>query len=71
MFDSWKGFCENIRNLFSAGDVFDVESPFFEVISKEVISNIDVLGSLIFWLAFCDGFGSFIVCVEDRDWQFD
>ena len=67
MFDSWKGFGEDVSNLLIARNVFDAERSFPEMISNKVISNVDVFGSLIFRFVLCDGFGSLIVCVEDRN----
>jgi len=48
MFDSWKGFCENIGNLLIAKNVFDIEHPFSQMIANEVILNVDMFESLIF-----------------------
>ena len=41
------------------------------VLFVAMISDIDMLRSLVFWLASRNGFGGFIIGVQDGRWQID
>jgi hypothetical protein len=62
---------EDFCDLFTVNDVLDVESPFFEVVSQEMVSDVDMLPPFIIWVSFGHRLGSLVVCEEDRRWQFD
>jgi hypothetical protein len=66
MFKAGKRVGEYVGDMFVAGDMFDGERVFIEIVSKEMIPDIDMFGPLIigFWVG--DSLGDFVVRVQDR-----
>jgi hypothetical protein len=67
MFEAGKRVGEYVGDMFVAGDMFDGERVFIEIVSKELmIPDIDMFGPLIigFWVG--DSLGDFVVRVQDR-----
>jgi hypothetical protein len=66
MFEAGKRVGEYVGDMFVAGDMFDGERVFIEIVSKEMIPDIDMFGPLIigFWVG--DSLGDFVVRVQDR-----
>jgi hypothetical protein len=54
LFETRERFDKDIVNLFNVRDIFDGIHPFFVVVMKEMILDIDIFKLLIIRFTFCD-----------------